>query len=51
MDKGKEDALRTAFKMTLMKMLEDTKDILMDDDNLTDIYTNQLLKEVTIRTA
>jgi len=51
MDKGKEDALRTAFRMIIKKTLENTHDMLCPDEkDLVNETANELLKEVTIRT-
>ena len=50
MDTSKKEQLKRTFKTILTNLLKDTQDILLDDTNLIDIYTNELLKEVSIRT-
>ena len=47
----KKEQLKKIFTITLMKMLEETKDMLCPDDRgLACVFANTLLKEVTIRT-
>ena len=52
MDKDKEDALRTAFRLILKETLKNTHDILCPDEkDLVNETADELLKEVTIRTT
>ena len=50
MDESKQKALKTAFRIILTHMLEETKDMLSDDNYLVNRFTEELLREVTIRT-
>jgi len=46
----KKERLKTAFKLTLINMLEDTQNLMLTNEYLIEKYANLLVKEVSIRT-